>query len=116
MNNAQKVLVQASFEKIAPIADAAAQLFYRRLFELDPSLRPMFRGDLEQQAKKLMGALRMIVAGLDRLEQILPGLESMARRHVSYGVKDHHYQIVGAALLWALEQGLGADFTSAVGA
>jgi len=116
MNNMQKVLIQASFQKVLPIADVAAELFYGRLFELDPALRPMFRGDLSSQGKKLMTALKLIVNSLERLDQLVPALEALARRHVKYGVKDEHYETVGAALIWTLQKGLGDSFTPSVAA
>lgn len=114
MNNMQKVLIQASFQKVLPIADVAAELFYGRLFELDPKLRPMFRGDMASQGKKLMNSLRLIVNGLDRLDQLVPALEALARRHVGYGVTDEHYETVGVALIWTLQKGLGDAFTPSV--
>src|SRR5919199_37623 len=114
MNAEQIMLVQTSFAQVLPIADTAAALFYGRLFELDPSLRPMFRGDMHEQGRKLMSMLRLVVKGLDRLEQIVPAIQSLGRRHVGYGVQDEHFATVGAALLWTLEQGLGASFTPAV--
>jgi hemoglobin-like flavoprotein len=109
---AQKTLVQASFATIAPIADDAAALFYRRLFELDPSLERMFRGDMAEQRRKLMQMLTAAVKGLDRLDQLVPVVEDLGRRHGGYGVTDAHYDTVGAALLWTLEKGLGSAFTS----
>jgi hemoglobin-like flavoprotein len=109
---AQKTLVQDSFASIAPIADDVAALFYRRLFELDPSLRGMFRGDMTEQRKKLMQVLTVAVKGLDRLDQLVPVLQDLGRRHVGYGVTDAHYATVGAALLWTLEKGLGGRFTA----
>lgn len=105
-------LIQSSFDKVLPIADVAADLFYQRLFELDPSLRPMFPGDLTEQKRKLMHTLTFAVKGLDRLEEIVPAVQNLGRRHAGYGVKPEHYQTVGAALIWTLEQGLGAAFTS----
>jgi nitric oxide dioxygenase len=111
MNQAQIQHVQNSFEKVKPIADTAADLFYGRLFELDPSLRPYFKGDLSEQKNKLMTALAFVVAGLDRLETILPAVQSLGKRHVGYGVQDAHYETVGATLLWTLAQGLGEQFT-----
>ncbi len=99
---------------VAPIADTAAALFYERLFTLDPSLRPMFKSDMKQQGKKLMTTLALAVRGLDRPEQILPAVRHLGQRHVSYGVRPAHYQTVGEALLWALEQGLGDAFTAEV--
>lgn len=111
MTYAQKVLVQESFATIAPLADEVAKLFYRRLFELDPSLQPMFRTDMTEQRKKLMQMLTAAVKGLDRLEQLVPVVQDLGRRHARYGVTDAHYDTVAAALIWTLEQGLGAGFT-----
>jgi len=109
---AQKTLVQTSFATIVPIADDAAALFYQRLFELDPSLQAMFRGSMIEQRKKLMQMLTAAVKGLDRLEQLVPVLQDLGRRHAAYGVAEAHYDTVGAALLWTLEMGLGAAFTA----
>ena len=103
----QKTLVQDSFAIVAPIADDAAALFYRRLFELDPSLQRMFRGDMAEQRRKLMQMLTAAVKGLDRLDQLVPVVKDLGRRHATYGVEDRHYETVGAALLWTLEKGLG---------
>jgi hemoglobin-like flavoprotein len=111
---AQKKLVQDSFATIAPIADDAAVLFYSRLFELDPSLQPMFRGDMATQRRMLMQVLTQAVNGLDRLDQLVPVVRNLGRRHVRYGVEDAHYDTVGAALLWTLEKGLGSAFTADV--
>ena len=108
---AQKTLVQASFVSIATIADDAAVLFYQRLFELDPSLRPMFRGDMAEQRKKLMQMITAAVKGLDRLDQLVPVVQDLGRRHVAYGVEERHYATVGEALIWTLEAGLGRAFT-----
>jgi len=110
----QKTLVQQSFATIQPIADDAAALFYRRLFEIDPSLQKMFRGDMADQRRKLMQMLTAAVKGLDRLEQLVPVVEDLGRRHATYGVDDAHYDTVGAALLWTLEKGLGDAFTAEV--
>lgn len=107
----QKSLVQDSFATIAPIADDAAALFYRRLFELDPSLRHMFPGDMAEQRRKLMQMLTAAVKGLDRLDRLVPVVEDLGRRHATYRVEERHYDTVGAALLWTLEKGLGEAFT-----
>lgn len=104
-------LVRSSFAKVAPIADQAAALFYTRLFELDPSLRNLFRGDIAAQGKKLMQTIGYCVASLDRLAAIVPVVRELGLRHSSYHVRDEHYETVGTALLWTLEKGLGADFT-----
>jgi hemoglobin-like flavoprotein len=111
---AQKTLVQDSFVDIATIADDAAVLFYQRLFELDPSLKAMFRGDMSEQRKKLMQMLTAAVKGLDRLEQLVPVVQDLGRRHAGYGVEERHYETVGEALLWTLEMGLGRGFTPQV--
>jgi hemoglobin-like flavoprotein len=114
MTDKQKVLVQESFEKVRPIADAAASLFYDRLFTLDPSLRALFRGDMKEQGQKLMQMIGMAVKGLDKLNELVPAVENLGRRHGGYGVRTEHYETVGTALLWTLEQGLGADFNEDV--
>ena len=111
MNTIQKALVQTSFAQVRPIADAAAALFYRRLFELDPTLQPLFKGDMNEQGRKLMEMLRLAVKGLDRPEALLPALAALGRRHAGYGVNKHDYETVGEALLWTLKQGLGPSFT-----
>ena len=111
MNLIQKALVQTSFAQVRPIADAAAALFYRRLFELDPTLRPLFKGDMEEQGRKLMEMIELAVKGLDRHEALLPALAALGRRHAGYGVNESDYETVGEALLWTLEQGLGPSFT-----
>ncbi len=111
MTPRQKELVQTSWEKVVPIADTAAGLFYGRLFELDPSLKAMFPSDIKEQGKKLMTMITTAVRGLDNLGALVPAVQALGRRHGGYGVKDEHYATVGAALLWTLEQGLGPDFT-----
>jgi len=108
------ILVRDSFRKIVPIADQAAALFYARLFELDPSLRPLFRGDMQEQGRKLMTMLATAVAGLEKLDAIVPAVRQLGARHSGYGVRAEHYATVGAALLWTLEKGLGPEFTPEV--
>lgn len=107
-------LVKDSFRKVVPIADQAAALFYARLFELDPELRQLFRGDMLEQGRKLMAMIAMAVAALERLDEIVPAVRALGARHSGYGVSEEHYATVGAALLWTLERGLGAEFTSEV--
>lgn len=104
-------LVQDSFKKVVPIADVAADLFYGRLFEIAPEVKPMFRGDIKEQGRKLMATLGVVVTGLTRLETVLPAASTLARKHVDYGVKAEHYTPVGAALLWTLEKGPGDAWT-----
>jgi len=110
----EKNLVQGTFAQVAPIADVAAELFYGRLFEIAPELRPMFRGDMKEQGRKLMQMLAIAVKGLDRLHEILPAVRKMGRRHAAYGVRDEHYDTVATALLWTLEKALGDGFTPEV--
>jgi hemoglobin-like flavoprotein len=107
-------LVQKTFAVVAPIADDAAALFYRRLFEIDPRLEPMFKGNMAEQRRKLMVMLSAAVKGLPRLDRLVPVLEDLGRRHAHYGVEDRHYETVGEALLWTLEKGLGPEFTPEV--
>lgn len=104
-------LVQSSFQKILPVSETAADLFYRRLFELDPSLRALFKGDMKDQGHKLMQMIASAVQGLDKPDTLIPVVQSLGKRHAGYGVEARHYDMVGAALLWTLEQGLGKDFT-----
>lgn len=114
MNSEQIQLVQSTFADVRPIAAAAAESFYSRLFHLDPSLRPMFKGDMETQGRMLMTVLDSAVSGLDDLDALLPVVRQMGARHEKYGVLDAHYETVGTALLWTLEQGLGDKFTPQV--
>ncbi len=114
MTPESKRLVKDSWEKVEPISEVAAALFYGRLFELDPELRHLFRGDMEAQGRKLMQTLTVVVRGLDRLDALLPAVEALGRRHAGYGVQDAHYQTVAQALLWALERSVGDGFTPAV--
>jgi hemoglobin-like flavoprotein len=102
--------VQQSFAFVAPIAGEAAALFYNRLFEIAPQLRPLFRGDMAEQGRKLMATLAVVVNGLTRLEAILPAASALAKRHVGYGVRRDHYRPVGLAL-WTLERSLGPQWT-----
>ncbi|MBZ2170047.1 globin family protein [Marinobacter sp. F4216] len=111
MNAQQITLVQESFAKVAPIADQAAAMFYSKLFEMDPQLKPLFKGDMTEQGQKLMKMIGVAVNSLGRLDDIVPAVQQLGVRHVGYGVKDADYDTVGGALLWTLEQGLGDDFT-----
>src|SRR3984885_12650659 len=107
----QVQLVQESFAKVAPISETAAVLFYDRLFEIAPQVKAMFPADMTEQRRKLMATLAAVVNGLGNLTSILPAASALAKRHVSYGAKAEHYPVVGAALLWTLEKGLGDGWT-----
>lgn len=111
MTPQQISLIQTSWSKVVPIQETAAKLFYDRLFEMDPALKPLFKGDMTEQGRKLMQVLNVVVNSLDRLEGLIPNVQELGRKHVGYGVKSEHYATVGAALLWTLDKGLGPAFT-----
>lgn len=111
MNAQQIQLVQESFAKVRPIADQAAETFYQRLFEIAPSYRSMFKHDMKKQGAMLMSTLGLAVGSLNKLETILPAVQSLGRRHAEYGVTAEHYQPVAEAFLWTLEHYLGEGFT-----
>ena len=112
MTPRQVDLIRESWTAVEPIQGVAADLFYTRLFELDPALGRLFRNtDMAQQKKILMQTLTVVVKSLDRLDQLVPAIEALGRRHAGYGVRPEHYETVGAALLWTLGQGLGEAFT-----
>lgn len=114
MNYAEINLVQATFDEVRPNALATAEFFYKRLFTLDPSLRPLFKGDMVHQSRMLMAMLGAAVNGLINLEALVPVLRQLGARHVNYGVQDEHYATVGNALLLTLDKCLGEKFTPAV--
>ena len=110
----QVAVVQQSFAKVAPIADRAAVMFYDRLFEIAPQVKATFPADMAEQRQKLMATLAVVVDGLSNLESVLPVAGALAKRHVTYGAKPEHYPVVGSALLWTLERGLGDAWTKEV--
>jgi hemoglobin-like flavoprotein len=112
MTPRQIEIVKQSFGKIMPFKDQAAELFYCRLFELDPSLRLMFKSDMTEQKQKLMVAIAMVVTNLEKMDGMLPAVRELGRRHKSYGVRNRHYDVVGSALLWTLEIGLGTSWNA----
>ncbi len=112
MTPEQIEMVKSSWEQIKPISEQAADMFYGRLFEMDPALKPLFKGDMKAQGRKLMTMITTAVSHLDKLADILEPVQDLGRRHADYGVKPEHYDTVGAALLWTLGQGLGAAFTA----
>jgi len=108
----QKQLVQGTWEKVTPIAETAAEIFYTKLFELDPEVKPLFKeSDMKEQGKKLMQMIGAAVKGLDTLGELVPAVQALGKRHIKYGVKDEHYGTVASALLFTLDKGLGEDFT-----
>ena len=113
MTPAQKVLVQSTWTLVVPIADTATAMFYDRLFAIDPGSKKLFENtDLAEQRLKLLQVLSVAIAGLDDLGRLIPIIEDLGRRHAGYGVRDEHYDSVGAALLWTLQKGLGAAWTA----
>lgn len=114
MTPEQVALVQSSWEKVVPIKEKAAELFYGKLFELDADLKPLFKGDMVEQGRKLMMMINTVVTKLNKLDEIVPAVQDLGKRHVAYGVTDAHYDTVGAALLWTLGAGLGDAFTDEV--
>jgi hemoglobin-like flavoprotein len=114
MTPEEKELVRISFEKVAPVAPGVANLFYVRLFETDPKLTGLFKGDMEEQGRKLMAMIGFLVANLHRIEELIPAIQDLARRHASYGVMARDYSTVGSVLIWTLEKALGPEFTPAV--
>ena len=115
MTPREKTLVRESWALVAPIADTAAELFYGRLFEMDPDLGRLFaHTDMDTQRARLMQTLAVVVKGLDDLDKLVPAVQALGRRHAGYGVRDDHYATVADALLWTLKTGLGAAYTPEV--
>jgi hemoglobin-like flavoprotein len=114
MTERQIEAIRSTFRMIEPTANSAMVAFYERMFELDPTMRPMFRITVEEQGKKLAQVIAIVVKSLDRMEEILPAVRELGARHGQYGVTEQHYATGGAALLWTLEQGLGEAFTEEV--
>ena len=114
MTEKQIALVQESFAKVAPISETAAEIFYNKLFELDPALKPLFNTDIKVQGKKLMSMIGMAVKGLSNLEALIPAVEDLGKRHLQYGVTADHYGTVAKALLFTLEAGLGDAWNAEV--
>ena len=114
MTSEQKTLVKESWKKVIPISEQAAEMFYNKLFETYPEVKPYFKGDMKEQGKKLMQLISLAVNGLDNLEPLLEPIKDLGKKHVEYGVKEEDYAKVGASLLWTLEQGLQEEFTPEV--
>jgi hemoglobin-like flavoprotein len=103
--------VRNSFDRLWPMSSRTADLFYERLFEIAPGVRPMFRPDMDEQKRKFISTLAVIVGTLDDTTRLVPLTVALARQHSDYGIQAKHYDVVGQALLWSLEQGLGQDWT-----
>ena len=114
MSATEKELVQRTWKELVPVADAVAELFHRKLFEIDPEIMPLFKSDMKEQGRKLTDMITVAVYGLDMMETIIPGVQELAARHAGNGVSASHYDTVGGVLPWTLEQGLGAAFTPEV--
>ena len=107
----QKKLVRDSFSRVERMQEVVGLNFYQRLFDLDPKLRPLFQHNIQEQSKKLMATLKMVVDGLEYSHELVASIRALGRRHVQYGVKEQHYETVGEALLWALGKALGSEFS-----
>lgn len=114
MTSEDIALVQTSFKDVLSIADTAADLFYGRLFEIAPQVRPMFPEHMAKQKTKLVQMLVVAVSNLHQMATIQAAIEGLGRRHVDYGVKAEHYAPVGEALIWTLQTGLGPAFNDDV--
>lgn len=114
MTPQQISLVKSTWAQVVPIKDKAAVLFYGKLFELDPAVKPLFKDNIVEQGKKLMMAINTVVNSLDKIDSMVPIIQDMGRRHAGYGVQSHHYDSVGEALIWTLGAGLGPMFTPEV--
>ncbi len=111
MTEEQRRLVQMSFAKLVPKSEYAATLFYKRFFELAPEVEQLFKSDLNTQGIKLFQVISFAVLSLDNLDELLPVIQDLGRRHVQYGAMDSHYIHVGNALLWTIEEVLKEDYT-----
>jgi hemoglobin-like flavoprotein len=111
VTEAQKEIIRDTFSRLKGNTDAFAATFYNRLFELDPSLRRLFKANIDEQGKKLMQILGVAVSSLNDLSAIVPAVQALGTRHIKYGVQQEHYATVGIALVWTLEQYLKTDFT-----
>ena len=112
------VLVKDSWALVAQLEmELVGGLFYKRLFEIMPEVKPMFsRTPIPEQSKKLLTMLSYVIVKLDKLDEIIEEVKKLARRHTQYGVRDEHYTAVGTALLWTLEQGLGKAWNAELAA
>jgi hemoglobin-like flavoprotein len=113
MTPIQVAIVEQTWQQVLPIKEQAARLFYGKLFEMDPTLNMLFKGDMMEQGRKLMSMINTAVNGLGRIAALVPAVQELGRRHANYGVQDGDYATVGAALLWTLQEGLGGAFTPA---
>lgn len=111
MTPQQVALIQSTWQQVVPIKEKAAELFYDQLFTMDPSLKPLFKGDMKEQGRKLMAMINTVVVNLDKIGDLVPAVQDLGKRHAGYGVQPSHYATVGGALLWTLGAGLGDAFT-----
>ena len=119
----QRQTIKRSWDLVEPIAETAADLFYKRLFEIAPQYRPLFTPEMAAQKRKLLGMLRFIVRSLDWSDDawmqpiaadddLFLVVLALGRRHGDlYRVPDESYAVVGDCLLWTLDYGLGEAFT-----
>lgn len=111
MTPKQIEIIQESWDYVITNTQKAGELFYNRLFEESPELRPLFKGDIKDQERKLISLITFAVGKLNNIGEIIADVQALGTRHKQYGVKDEHYGKVASALLWTLEQGLGSKWT-----
>jgi hemoglobin-like flavoprotein len=114
MTPRQVELLQTTWRSVLPIGDTAAELFYGKLFSIDPKLRLLFKNEMRDQGRNLTAMISVAVGGLARPERITLAVRELGRRHAAYGVQERHYETVAVALLWMLEKCLGEAFTPEV--
>lgn len=115
MKEEQIKVLRKSWSQVTPLGDAAAELFYDRLFKIDPGAQSLFGGtNFSQQYRNLLQAINYVVQNVDKVDVLMPVLSGLGQRHATYGVRDEHYDSVGEALIWTLEQGLGDQWSAEV--
>lgn len=114
MTEDQARIVQSTWRAVLPVGDTFAELFYGRLFAVDPALRKLFKDDMIEQGRNLTAMLSVAAANIGKTERIRLALRNLGRRHVAYGVRPDHFESVEDALLFALEHALIDVFTPEV--
>jgi len=111
LTDEHKRLIRQSYAKIEPAIDLVAQVFFRKLFALDSSLRAKFSGPIEIQTRKFTAAMKLTMITLSQDEELTPTLKLLGARHRQLGIRTRHYRMMAKALIWTLEQSLEKGFT-----
>jgi hemoglobin-like flavoprotein len=114
MTPEQIELVQRTWRAVLPVGDTAAELFYGKLFSLDPGISRLFKNDMVDQGRNLTAMISVAVGALSRPERIRLAVRQLGERHAAYGVERRHFELVGTALIWMLDKCLGEAFTPEV--